>query len=61
MLLKVSLGALATRTDRDGEVFERGTARREFVQVWACVVQPDDKKADAVWTPAVFLGVDLGL
>lgn len=61
MLLEVGLGTLAARTDRDGEVFERGAARRELVQVWACVVQPDDKEADAVWSPAVFLSIDLSL
>jgi hypothetical protein len=61
VLLEVGLGTLTARTDRDSEVFERGAARRELVQVWSCVVQPDDKETDAVWTPAVFLSIDLGL
>jgi hypothetical protein len=53
VLLEVGLGTLTARTDRDSKVFERGAARRELVQVWSCVVQPDDKETDAVWTPAV--------
>jgi hypothetical protein len=31
VLLEVCLGALAARTDRNGKVLERGTARREFI------------------------------
>ena len=61
VLLEVGLGTLAACTDRDGKVLERGTARRELVQVWACVVLPDDKETDAVRTPAVLLRIDLGL
>jgi hypothetical protein len=61
VLLEVGLGTLAARADRDGEVLEGGTARRELVQVWAGMVQPDDKEPDAIRTPAIFLRIDLGL
>ena len=61
MFLKVGLGALTPRADRDGEILEEGAARRELVQVWAGVIAPDDKESDAVRTPAVFLRIHLGL
>jgi len=54
MLLEVGLGT-------DGEVLEGVAALRELVQMWAGMVQPDDKEADAVRTPAVFLRLHLGL
>ena len=37
-LLEVHLGALASRTDRNGKVLERSAAWRELVYMWAGVV-----------------------
>jgi len=54
MLLEVGLGT-------DGEVLEGVAALRELVQMWAGMVQPDDKEADAVRTPALLLRFHLGL
>jgi hypothetical protein len=61
MPLKVRLRALASGTDGHGKIFVRVPRRGEFIQVGSGLVLPDDKEADSVRAPAVFLRIDLGL
>ncbi len=61
MPLEVRLRALASGTDRHGKILIRVSGRGELIQVGSGLVLPDDKEADSVRAPAVFLRIDLGL
>ena len=61
MLLEVRFRALASCPDRHGKILVRVPGRRELVQMGPRLILPNDKKADSVGAPTVFLRVDLGL
>ena len=61
MLLKIRFRTLASCPNRHGKILVRVPGRRELVQMGPGLVLPNDKKADSVWAPPVFLRVDLGL
>ena len=63
MLLGVGLGTLHApiETAKYSKEVLSGENPYRCGPVWAGVVQPDNKEADAVRTPVVFLRIHLGL